>query len=205
MKPAKPAIALAFTALLALAFVATSHAAPRVAPKAGVAPGCSVESGYVWAVRPNPERAPQRGVADRNFALQAFSNGPTCAKAVVVFVIRDPSGKIVHAAAHQSEYVLPTKDARTRVQMQAALADWVGAATMADNHDNLPNWPAGMATPAPHEFPFTPDPDISRADYLAIKANKTPYFCYVQGMESMRCLVLKDGALEPFGVQSFPG
>jgi len=30
-------------------------------------------------------------------------------------------------------------------------------------------------------------------------------YCYVQGMESLACLVISDEGLEKIGVQSFPG
>jgi hypothetical protein len=30
-------------------------------------------------------------------------------------------------------------------------------------------------------------------------------FCFVQGMESLACLALQDGALVKVGVQAFPG
>jgi hypothetical protein len=30
-------------------------------------------------------------------------------------------------------------------------------------------------------------------------------FCYVQGMESMSCVVFRDGGMTKIGVQTFPG
>ncbi len=41
--------------------------------------------------------------------------------------------------------------------------------------------------------------------YERLAGEAKPMFCYVQGMESLACLVEFDDRLEKIGVQSFPG
>ena len=198
---------ISLTALALIALGTTIGVATAASPsvKAAPMPRCVASATASWNVRPNPDQPPRAGVANRRFRVEAFSDGPTCQKAVVVFVVRDDRGVVLHHAAYQSEYVAITKDARTRTQMQSALSEWVGRGASRDRHENLPNWTAGAPAPVPREFPFTPEDGITRAAYLTVKTNQTPLLCYVQGMESINCLVLREGTLEPLGIQSFPG
>ena len=149
--------------------------------------------------------APWVGGPAPRLRLEAFSDGPTCAKAIAVFAVRDSVGKVVFSQSHTSEFLATTSQARTPTQMRAALGAWLGAGDRRFNHATLPNWLVGADRPVEQEFPFMPDPSITRADYLAIKSSRAPVLCYVQGMESLNCLVYRNGGLEPFGIQSFPG
>jgi hypothetical protein len=54
-------------------------------------------------------------------------------------------------------------------------------------------------------FPFYPSEGVTREAYLAARAANAPMWCFVQGMESQACLVLRDGAITELGAQSFPG
>jgi hypothetical protein len=67
-------------------------------------------------------------------------------------------------------------------------------------------WPHPQQGPTTSSgFEFDPEPWINRETYLAMRARAEPMFCYVQGLESLACLVERHGRLEKIGVQAFPG
>lgn len=162
--------------------------------EAAPTPRCSVFASAPWVRGPTPR-----------LRLEAFSDGPTCAKAVAVLAVRDSTGKVLFSDTYVTEFLAITSDARTMPQMLAALGNWVNSGRTRFDNSTLPNWLAGADKPVDQEFPFTPDENITRADYLAIKTARAPVLCFVQGMESLNCLVYRNGGLEPFGIQSFPG
>jgi hypothetical protein len=47
--------------------------------------------------------------------------------------------------------------------------------------------------------------EVGRVGGEAARAARLPVFCYVQGMESMACVMWKDGGITKLGVQLFPG
>jgi hypothetical protein len=49
------------------------------------------------------------------------------------------------------------------------------------------------------------DEGVDRDSYEQVRVAKVPVFCYVQGMESLACVVLKDGGMSKIGLQTFPG
>jgi hypothetical protein len=55
------------------------------------------------------------------------------------------------------------------------------------------------------EFYFYPEAGVDRATYESVRAARLPVFSYVQGMESMAVIVLRNGRMEKLGAQSFPG
>jgi hypothetical protein len=69
----------------------------------------------------------------------------------------------------------------------------------------LPEWKAKDDFPINGEFMFYVEEGIDRAAYDVIRKADLPMYCFVQGMESVACLVLQDGGLFKVGVQSFPG
>lgn len=90
--------------------------------------------------------------------------------------------------------------------MQAALAEWIDPArnTTLQTSSALPEWPASTEFPTNGEFPFYPE-GFTREAYNALRAAHLPLYCYVQGMESMACIVYGDGGVDKVGVQTFPG
>jgi hypothetical protein len=137
--------------------------------------------------------------------VEAFSDGPNCANAVVVYVVRDAQGKALYTSSFAANSVSLTAGMTSVPAMRRALTDWLRLAQTPYRHENLPAWPINADGPVLSEFPFMPDATIQRLDYLSIKRARTPILCYVQGMESLKCLVYRNGGLEPFGIQSFPG
>ena len=103
-------------------------------------------------------------------------------------------------------------DRQTYVKDQVMLLAWSGGAAF---QGALDDWLDHMNRPRPtselpglcepSEFPFLRDENLSEADYEALRAGNRNMLCYVQGMESERCLILEDGALVDVGIQIFPG
>jgi hypothetical protein len=98
--------------------------------------------------------------------------------------------------------------AQNATDMKAALGDWVDqrASTVKTTAD-LPEWAEGAETPMLGEFTFYPESGMDRETWNAVRAAKAPAFCYVQGMESMACVMLdkESGYVSKLGVQTFPG
>ncbi len=195
----------ALIAASALLMTTPIDAAPSARAKQRPSTICNIEFYSYWNVRANPDGPFDGNAPFQSFRLEAFSNGPSCRKALVVFVIRNLERQILHTQAYQAAQLATFGVVRTRDDMNLALADWTGPGKRENDHDLLTDWPIGANKPIAREFGLIIDPSITRAHYLAIKANRTPYVCYVQGMESMKCLVLQRGVLKPFGIQRFPG
>jgi hypothetical protein len=170
-------------------FARAGQAAPTNTPSR-----CTTFAATPWAAGPNPR-----------VRIEAFSDGPSCAKAVAVIVVRDVLGSVLYSDSYQTQFVLPLSEARSRTQLQAALQNWMTGVNGASLKNNLPDWVRGATAPIEKEFGFSPAEGITRDDYLAIKSGRAPLLCYVQGMESIKCLVYRNGGFQDFGIQAFPG
>lgn len=159
------------------------------------ASGCSGAASKPWT--------PVKG---RAYRAEAFSNGPTCPLAAVTIVVRAPDGKVLWADAAPAEHVMTFVEVKTRAQMTRALGEWLSQNHMFKSSAELPEWKKGADAPMSGEFQFIPEPEYDRDAYEQARAAKSPVFCYVQGMESMACLILSnDGQMTKIGVQTFPG
>ena len=158
------------------------------------AAGCDLSVGMAWTpAKQRPLRA------------EAFSHGPSCDKAVVVVVVRGANGAPLWVDSRNGSFVALFAGVKAPGDMKKALADWIRQNHMFRSSANLPAWPRGADQPTAGEFPFYVEDGMDRDGYEAIRAARAPVFCYVQGMESMACVVLKDGGMQKVGVQSFPG
>lgn len=133
--------------------------------------------------------------------------GADCAKAVATIVIRDVQGNALWAQAYSTEHVMVLAPAHDSAAMRIALSEWIDPAgdTTLQTTSALPEWPANAESPQNGEFPFYLDEGTTREDYNAVRDANAPMYCYVQGMESLACLALRDGGLQSVGVQTFPG
>ena len=156
--------------------------------------GCDVSASQLWA----PGRLPVHRV-------EAFSHGPSCAHAVVVIVVRGPNGVPLWNDSMPAAQVMTFAGLNTRQNMGVALRDWMTQNHLFKTSADLPVWKKGDAAPTSGEFPFYPDEGVDRDYYEQVRAGKVPVFCYVQGMESIACVVLKDGGMTKIGLQTFPG
>jgi hypothetical protein len=176
---------MAAAALAALSFGAPAQAA-----------GCNLGSAKAWV--------PFKGQAYRT---EVYSNGATCAGAVVTIVIRAAKGDVLWAEAMTATHLMTFADAKTVSKMKVALAETLTQPQTFKTTGDLPEWKKGAEAPAPlGDFPFYPEAGVDQETYAKIRAEKQAVFCYVQGMESMACIAIaKDGAATKVGVQTFPG
>ncbi len=158
------------------------------------AAGCDVTASVPWS--------PARQLT---FKAEAFAHGARCDKAVVMLVVRGADGTPLWTDSRVGAFVMPFVEVKTRGDMQSALARWIRQDHPFKSTAKLPPWPAGADQPASGEFPFLPDEGVDRVTYEAARAARLPVFCYVQGMESMACVMWKDGGMTKLGVQLFPG
>lgn len=144
--------------------------------------------------------------AGKGYSVDAIADGPDCAKAVVVLVVRGPDGKALHTFLGTSDTIISFGDTKTKAAMKATLARWLVEANTMPTSDQLPDWKDKQEQPGSGQFPFYPEYGVKRTDYLAIRKAKRPVFCYAQGMESVACVVLDaDGVVTKVGAQAIPG
>lgn len=176
---------IAAAALAGLSFVVPAQAA-----------GCNLGAANPWLAGKG-----------RPFMSEAYSNGATCAGAVVTIVVRGPDKKVLWVEAMPAAQLMTFADANTAPKMKAALRDWLLQQHPFKSTGDLPEWKKGKDSPEPlGEFPFYPDEGMEQAGYAKIRAEKQALFCYVQGMESLACIAIsKDGTATKLGAQSFPG
>jgi hypothetical protein len=150
------------------------------------------------------------------YAVDASSLGPDCKRAVALLVVRDGKGEVKYSFSAAAKDIgtfgnlaeAPVTDAK---KMRAALTEWIdtGLSSKINHLSQYPEWKDGAEGPAetpPAEFPFTASSDLTRDTYENWRKQNLPVFCFVQGIESERCLVLaKDGSVSEVGIQSFPG
>jgi hypothetical protein len=161
-----------------------------------VSAGCTARATTQWST-----------AADANASIEAITTGPDCARAVATLIIRNGSGEPIYSATHIPSQVMTLAQASTPQAMQTALTEWIDPAgnTTMQTSSALPEWPASADSPQNGEFPFYPAEGYARELYNQVRDANVPLYCYVQGMESLDCLALRDGGLETVGVQSFPG
>lgn len=195
-----------FKFLLLLGVAAMAGCQPKK-PDAPIAEAsqCSAQAQSPWGI-----------AAGQVYAISAMAAGPDCAKSVITLVVRAGDETPLFATALLANAGnLAFGDVQDSADMQKRLQDWLapaqaGFTTSAD----LPAWPEGASGPTPKavegvsgSFPFFPDPEAysERSAYEALRAAKSPVFCYVQGTESYACLAAQDGAVFSIGLQVFPG
>ncbi len=142
----------------------------------------------------------------QGLTVEAAASGPDCARAAATLVFRHADGDMALAEIYPSKDVMTLAAATDDAAMGVALAEWIDQTAPAFvTSANLPEWAVKADSPVNGDFPFYPNADLDRNSYAALRARAVPVFCYVQGMESMACLALEEGALSPIGVQLFPG
>jgi hypothetical protein len=161
--------------------------------------GCALTSATNWTI------PAARGSAATTLRVIGRSSGRSCAKAALSYTILNARGRVVFRQTYQSDAVATFIGVRTQNQMRGALTDWIRPVNGVSFRANLPDWLVGADGPVEREFGFTPAETMTREEYLGIKGDRTPIRCYVQGIESINCLIYHGGVVDPFGVQQFPG
>lgn len=140
----------------------------------------------------------------QGYTVSAFTDGPDCERAVAVIVVRDAAGAPLWIDSFNAQHVAVLAGIADAGALEAGLAEWITYDGMPSTAA-LPAWAEGADSPMLAEFPFLPEPGFDRASWEEQRAADRPVFCYVQGMESMACVMLGDGFMEKLGVQLFPG
>lgn len=143
-------------------------------------------------------------VNDQLFSIEATTEGPDCARAVATLTVRNTSGEPIYTQSHITSDLMTLAPAVDPAAMNTALTEWVAPETTMSTTSNLPEWAANADNPG-GEFPFYVGEGYTRESYAAMRAVNDPMFCYVQGMESLSCIIYGDGGIEHIGVQAFPG
>jgi len=182
--------------LLIAGLAALAAACSQAEEQDAMSEGCDARATAQWATD-----------ADPNASIEATTTGPDCARAVATLIIRNGSGEPLYSETHIPSQVMTLAQASTPAAMQTALQEWVDPAsnTTMQTSSALPEWPANADSPQNGEFPFYAAEGWTRDLYNQVRDANVPLYCYVQGMESVNCLALRDGALESVGVQTFPG
>lgn len=163
------------------------------------ATGCAGEAAVDWApVRNGPA-----------YRVAASASNPICAEGDARIAVTDASGNTLFSGAYAIAPMTTTvfADVASPDALKAALQQWIAPGQGADTTRELPDWPADAEQPQSGEFPFYPAEGMTRDAWLRLRAQDKPVFCFVQGGESMNCLVLDAaaGTLQSVGAQSFPG
>ena len=146
--------------------------------------------------------------AGKGVTIEAFASGSKCETAMAALVIRDETGTAAFYEVYPAEFVMVLAGMATAKDLEAALKSWIDTSQpqFASTAD-LPAWAEGAEYPVLGDFAFYPEEGIDRATYTKVRDSKAPIFCYVQGMESMACVVkdAENGGFFKLGVQTFPG
>jgi len=194
----------AFAALvLALAACQPAAGPPAVPPApasgaeaADATAGCNVHVEKTWIDQETPIR---------RYTVEASTMGPTCNQTVATLAIRAREGSPIYASSHISAQIFGLKDAADPAAMKTALEEWVSNQGGMANTEGLSPWEETDGQPKRREFPFMPESWIDEQYWNTLRSEKLDMFCFVQGGESMRCAVLRDGQMEDIGLQLFPG
>lgn len=173
---------------------------PVAAPDAmaqRAAPSCAADARGAWRSGP---------VA---FTVEAYSFGSVCSRATATLVIRRSDGEPVYADVFFHDRNFAFLDATTPAKVRAALRAWIDQSdpSFRSTHQ-LPPWDNAQGMPASGEFPFYPEEAHATPEaWEALRKRRAPMFCFIQGMESVACLVYDStsGQMEKIGAQSFPG
>lgn len=195
--------------------IAVALAAPLAACGGqGQKPSDAAASPLAAASTPAPEATPE-GTCDtraerdweaggQHYTLTGVTEGAICNIAVATLTIRSADGKSIYAWSGAVRDLFGLKDAADADAMKTALADWIDPShTLYADTAKLPAWDQTSDQPGADEFPF--HPDFDKAGWDALHARTNPVFCFVQGSESQRCVVLDGGSIEEIGLQQFPG
>jgi hypothetical protein len=155
--------------------------------------------------------APWINEENRRYFTEAHVFGPSCQQGVAMLVIRQREGTPIYTWSGLVEHTFHLKDAAEPEAMKTAMSDWIFQGPEVDTTETLPPWEQTEGQPQRAEFPFMPESWFDKAAWDALKAEKLPMFCFPQGMESLRCAVLRAGdataptQMEEIGLQLFPG
>jgi hypothetical protein len=126
--------------------------------------------------------------------ITTSSEGPTCAQAIVTFVIRNSAGDPLWTFS-STYYDLtaggtPPENAPavTPEAMDAFLAGWARVSEMRSSE--LPEWREGAATLTESASTFAYDTPFDRETYEMLRTRNLPLLCYAAAVEGSQCLLI---------------
>ncbi len=163
---------------------------------AQAASSCNGKASTVWVA------------ASQRLTVEALADGPRCAQAVIILVIRNSKGEPlwIDASKASSVAIFTQNPPANAKAMATSLKQWITQNDAMKKTSALPEWEPGANQPIAGEFPFYPGDGMIYGDYNKLRKANQPMFCYVSGIESAACLtVTRDGKVIKIGSQSFPG
>ena len=183
-----PRASLTILALLLSACGASTTASTEAAPSAAASSAAQNASGACTA-----RAARDWSVGDAAFMIQATADGPSCANATALLVLRTHDGRALFADAYPIEQVpLAFNPRADATRLATDLQAWIAGDDAHRTADQLPAWPEGAA--APPGFM----PKLARLAYEGLRTEKAAILCYPDGGESNACIALTPS---PAGVQ----
>ena len=130
------------------------------------------------------------------------SDGPSCAQAIVTFVLRNAQGDPLWTLAN-THYDMtaggtPSADgapAVTEAQMDAFLSGW--ANVQMQRTSTLPEWRAGAESLTASVEGFSYSTALPRDSYEMLRARDLPLLCYAAAAEAVQCLVMDPATGSP--------
>jgi hypothetical protein len=140
------------------------------------------------------------------YTAEASTQGE-CGLGELTLTVRNQNGETEFSDTYGPSDLFGFYDIFTFQDMTLALTDWVSNYADESSTAKLPPWPEGAESPEAGEFPFYVEDGVSQALYEEVRAQDRRMICFIQGSESLLCLVQhpETGDLEALGVQSFPG
>lgn len=136
----------------------------------------------------------------KGYTAEAVAVGPSCQSAMIVLTIRGPKGNVRHTAVTSADKMAMYAEVASNDLMKKVLKIVLTSLPESlPTADNLPDWKDKAKTP---ESGFKAADGVERAEYLAMRKEKRPLFCYKPKDGSLDCAVLdKDGRVMVVGTQ----
>ncbi len=129
------------------------------------------------------------------------SDGPSCAQAVVTFVVRNAAGDALWAFA-STYYDLTAggmapqnAPAVSAEEMDSFLAGWADVSETRSG--DLPQWREDAATLTESATTFAYETPFDRETYEMLRARNLPTICYAAAVEATQCLIIDPASLSP--------
>lgn len=175
--------------LLAVA-IALSACSPNVSTPAADACTRSATREVTWSADGAPD------------TITTTAQGPTCAQAVVTFVVRNAAGDPLWAFA--STYYdltmggVPPEGAAavSNEQMDTFLAGWTNV-TEERTAAFLPEWREGVESLSASAQTFSYDTPFERETYERLRTQNLKLICYQAALEGTQCLIIDPASHAP--------